>query len=108
MQSLTDIVHLQVKGQNKLEKEISELKLPENNSYMVDSTAIHRNEITEEIDRMGNGSEDSLWEIEYGVMGFRVAGVRSDQFFDLEGWRGSGQLDILYREVLANRHTHNS
>ena len=46
MENLTDIVHLQVTGVNQLDKEMSELQGPDTVSYMLDSSAIHRNEIT--------------------------------------------------------------
>lgn len=60
MKSLNDIVHLQVKGRNQLDKEIHELSAPESTAYLLDSSAIQRNEMTQEIDQKNYESDESL------------------------------------------------
>lgn len=60
MNTLNDLVYLQVQGRSQLEKEIEET--PRSDRYHLDEAAIHRNEVTKEVEKEGkNGdSQESL------------------------------------------------
>lgn len=65
MQSLNDLCFLQVRGQNQLSKEVEELKSLTHKN--IDFTALHRNEITHEIEGFEeNSNADEMAHIEIG------------------------------------------
>lgn len=60
MNTLNDLVHLQVNGQNQLDKEIEEIK--NSHRLQIDESALHRNEITKEVEgEHGYNSDDSIF-----------------------------------------------
>ena len=59
MRTIDDIVHLKISGQSQLEKEIYETKNSKHSSdyFLLDEGAIHRNEITGEVEKTHPSSE---------------------------------------------------
>ena len=61
MNTLNNLVHLQINGRNQLDKEIEDIQYTERATLKIDEDALHRNEMTKEVEGEKIDSKESLF-----------------------------------------------